>query len=164
MLVFPLNSEYLRKEYYKAGREKLESHRKGHFPKLETSNDIYFLFQTVIFEEIRSFDPSFIIVSYNGFLGLSEEHWNEIVKNLTIIADHKVSLFVDFIDKLGSKANSFQDEDDEDGEERGDVQDDVEEGGDLLEPHELLHDEEVPAGRYGKEFGYALEEPEEGGL
>ena len=105
--MFPLNSDHLRKDYYKTSREKPgPNNRQANFPKLETSNDIYFLFQTVIFEEIRSFDPSFVIVSYNGYLNLSEEHWNEIVKNLTIIADHKICLFVDFIDKLGPKSRS----------------------------------------------------------
>lgn len=43
------------------------------------------------------------MVSYNGFLNLDEDHWNEIVKNLTIIGDHKICMYVDFIDRLGGK-------------------------------------------------------------
>lgn len=80
-----------------------DSKRQRQFPILQTSTDIYFLFQTVIFEEIRSFNPNFIMVSYNGYLNINEDHWNEIVKNLTIIADHKICMYVDFIDRLGGK-------------------------------------------------------------
>ncbi len=71
------------------------------------------MFQTVIFEEIRSFDPAFIVVSYNGYLNLAEEHWSEIVKTLTVIADHRVSLFVDFVDKLGAEEDDEQEEEEE---------------------------------------------------
>jgi len=49
------------------------------------------------------------MVSYNGLLNINQDHWNEIVKNLTIIAHHKVSLFVDFIDKLGAKPKGEDD-------------------------------------------------------
>lgn len=57
------------------------------------------------------------MVSYNGLLNINQDHWNEIVKNLTIIAHHKVSLFVDFIDKLGAKPKGEDDEEEDDEEE-----------------------------------------------
>lgn len=107
-----MNSDYLRRQYYKnvnLKRKFLNEHFTI-FPILETSHDIFFLFQTIIFEQIRSFDPDFVIVSYNGFLNINEDHWNEIVKNLTIIANHKISLFVDFIDKLKGKSSKMNDE------------------------------------------------------
>ncbi len=49
-------------------------------------------------------------MSYNGCLNINDDHWNEIVKNLTVIADHKVSLYVDFIDKLGGKKKAEDEE------------------------------------------------------
>ena len=42
-----------------------------------------------------------IFVSYNGTLDIKEDHFNEIIKSLSIIADHKVCLFPNFIDKVG---------------------------------------------------------------
>lgn len=37
--------------------------------------------------------PNAIIVSYSGQLDIKEDHFNEIIRNLTIIADHRVLLF-----------------------------------------------------------------------
>ncbi len=50
------------------------------------------------------------MVSYNGYLNLADEHWSEIVKTLTVIADHRVSLFVDFVDKLGAEEDEEEEE------------------------------------------------------
>lgn len=62
-------------------------------PEFGSSEDILFLFEQTIFSEIRDFVPNAIIVSYSGQLNIQEDHFNEIIRNLTIIADHRVMLF-----------------------------------------------------------------------
>ena len=47
----------------------------------------------MIYEEIRSFNPTIILISYNGLLDIKEDQFSEMVRNLTIMADHKILLF-----------------------------------------------------------------------
>jgi len=65
-------------------------------PKLETSQDIFSLFEQIIYEEIRMFRPTMIFISYNGTINISENHFADIIRNCSIIADHRVILFPNF--------------------------------------------------------------------
>ena len=56
-----------------------------------------FLFDQIIFEEIRNFSPSVILFNYGDIYNLKENHFNYLIQNLTDIADHRIILFPDFI-------------------------------------------------------------------
>lgn len=38
-----------------------------------------------------------IFISYNGQISILEDHFTDIVRNCSIIADHKVILFANFV-------------------------------------------------------------------
>jgi hypothetical protein len=55
-----------------------------------------FLFENVLFEEIRNFCPNIIMINYNGTLHVNEENFSKIIRTLTIISDHRIVLFPNF--------------------------------------------------------------------
>lgn len=55
-----------------------------------------FLFENVLFEEIRNFCPNIIMINYNGSLHVNEENFSKIIRTLTIISDHRIVLFPNF--------------------------------------------------------------------
>jgi hypothetical protein len=63
------------------------------FPKMNSSHDINFLFHHIIYNQVQQYRPNIIFISYNGELVLEKDHWNDIVRNMTILAHHKVILF-----------------------------------------------------------------------
>ena len=62
--------------------------------------------------------PNAIVVSYNGQLDIKEDHFNEIIRNMTIIADHRVLLFPNMSAIFRTKPEEAMEEEEEmkDGE------------------------------------------------
>lgn len=57
----------------------------------------------MIYNEVRDYLPNTIIISYNGQLDIYEDHFNEIIRNLTIIGDHRLMLFPNMSGMLNYK-------------------------------------------------------------
>jgi len=49
-----------------------------------------------------------VIVSYNGELDLKEQDFNEIIKDLTVLADHRVVLFTNMTGLFQSTAEGME--------------------------------------------------------
>ncbi len=67
VFAFPLNSKYIKQkliDVHKMSEEKV-------FFLNGTSEDILFLFENVLFEEIRNFSPNIILINYNGVLHIN---------------------------------------------------------------------------------------------
>lgn len=58
-----------------------------------SSEDILFMFETILYDELRLFSPNTIIISYSGRLNISPPHFTSIISNLSIISDHRIVLF-----------------------------------------------------------------------
>lgn len=54
--------------------------------------------------------PEMVIVSYNGFLDLKEEDFNEIVKDLTVFGDHRIILFTNMSGMVHRHEHEMSDE------------------------------------------------------
>jgi hypothetical protein len=91
IFLYPLNSLYLRRAYSLSQAGKPIENRK--LPILESSVDLKWLWQEIISRQAEEWTPDLTIISYNGFLNISEEDFGEIVKDLTALSDHRIILF-----------------------------------------------------------------------
>lgn len=62
-------------------------------PLMNDSGDIRWLWDEVISGQVEEWGPQLVIVSYNGLLDIAEEDFKAIMKDLTILCDHRMILF-----------------------------------------------------------------------
>ena len=81
LLVFPLHSLMLRESYGLGEAEMLQSWA------------CRMLMQEVVLGEVRSFNPSVVVISYSSKLQLTDPHFEEIVRELTVLSNMKLVLY-----------------------------------------------------------------------